>query len=448
MRRMTALLVGGATAAALALGGLVGGVLAESPFAQSSSAAPVAGSPSPAPALADRVLTGAAGGVAAETIARLEDENRARPGDADVLLALGFAYQVRWRESADASYLPRSESALHAALRVRADDPNAVLGLGSLALIRHEFRAALRLGLRAKRLLPGSARPYGVIGDALVELGRYDEAFAAFDRMVSLRPSLGSYARVAYARELTGDLEGALEAMRLAREAAAGEPEPTAWSLVELSKLELTLGRVPQARRHVRQALRIFPGYASARYELARVEVAAGRVHAATAAARGAAEAVPTTAAVGLLADLLERAGRAREARLQRATVMVVERLLRANGVRVDLESAVYRADRGLEAGKTVALARLARAERPSIYGDDALGWALARAGRCGEALEWSTRALRLGTRDPLLFFHRGYAEGCAGDGSAMRTWYARALELNPEFSVRWAPVARASLGS
>ena len=444
MRRMTALLVGGATAAALALGGLVGGVLAESPFAGSSSAAPAI----PSPALADRVLTGAAGGVAAETIARLEDENRARPGDADVLVALGFAYQVRWRESADASYLPRSESALRAALRGRADDPNAVLGLGSLALIRHEFRSALSLGLRAKRLLPGSARPYGVIGDALVELGRYDEAFAAFDRMVSLRPNLGSYARVAYARELTGDLEGALEAMQLAREAAGGEPEPMAWSLVELSKLELTLGRVPQARRHVQQALRIFPGYPSARYELARVEIAAGRARSATAAARHAAEAVPTTAAVGLFADLLERAGRGRDARMQRATIQVIERLLRVNGVRVDLESAVYRSDRGLEAGRTVALARLARAERPSIYGDDTLGWALARAGRCGEALEWSTRALRLGTRDPLLFFHRGYAEGCAGNEPDMRVWYARALELNPEFSVRWAPVARAALGS
>ena len=45
-----------------------------------------------------------------------------------------------------------------------------------------------------------------------------------------------------------------------------------------------------------------------------------------------------------------------------------------------------------------------------------------------------------------LLFFHRGYAEGCAGDPAARRTWYARALGLNPEFSVRWAPVARAAL--
>src|SRR4029453_8385119 len=125
---------------------------------------------------------------------------------------------------------------------------------GSLALIRHQFREALRLGARAKRLLPGSARPFGVMGDALVELGRDYEGFPAFDRMVSLRPNLASYARVAYARELTGDLVGAHEAMQLAREAAGGEPEPTAWSLVELSKLEVRLGRGAGVGRQGRQA--------------------------------------------------------------------------------------------------------------------------------------------------------------------------------------------------
>jgi hypothetical protein len=135
-----------------------------------------------------------------------------------------------------------------------------------------------------------------------------------------------------------------------------------------------------------------------------------------------------------------------REAGVQRATVRVIDRVLRANGVRVDLESAVYRADVGTTPAETVALARRARAERPSIYGDDALAWALARAGRCEKALPWSRRSLRLGTRDPLLFFHRGYAEGCAGNPAARRAWYARALALNPEFSVRWAPVARAAL--
>jgi hypothetical protein len=143
---------------------------------------------------------------------------------------------------------------------------------------------------------------------------------------------------------------------------------------------------------------------------------------------------------------LLEREGRTAEAARQWATVATIDRLLAANGLRVDLESAVFRADHGIRPAETVRRARRARAARPSIYGDDALGWALARAGHCGEAEAWLDRALRLGTKDPLLFFHRGYAAGCAGDRAAMTAWYRKALSQSPVFSVRWAPVARRAL--
>ena len=440
MRRTTILLVGGATAAALALGGLVGGVLAESKGSPAPTAAPVA--------LADRALSGAAAGIGAFATRTLEARVRAEPEDADALTELGFAYQLRWRETADASYLPRSDEALRRAVRFGADDANAVVGLGSLALIRHEFRTALAFGRQAQRLLPGSYRPYGIVGDALVELGRYDEAFAAFDRMVSLRPGLASYARVAYARELTGDRAGARAAMRLALVSAAGQPEPTAWAHVELAKLELALGGTDAARRHAMAALRVLPGYSTARVELARVDAAEGNLHAAIGAARLATEAAPTAQAVTLLGDLLESAGRTEAARRQRATVGVIERLLAAGGVQVDLESAVYRADNLIRPSETVELARHARAERPSIYGDDALAWALARAGRCAQAMPLAERALRLGTQDGLLYFHRGYVAGCAGNRAAMLHWYGKALDANPAFSTRWAPVARAALHS
>jgi tetratricopeptide (TPR) repeat protein len=438
MRRTTGFLVGGAVAVAIVLGSLVGGVLAESPSAGPPTAAPGA--------LAERALGGAAGGVSAATVAELEEQVHGRPGDVALLTQLGFAYQLRWRETADASNLPRSEAALERALRADPAEADAVLGLGSLALIRHEFRAALAYGRRAERLLLGSSRPYGVVGDALVELGRYEEAFRAFERMVSLRPGLASYARVAYARELTGDSSGALSAMRLALDAAAGQPEPTAWAHVELAKLELGLGRTGPAARHAGAALEVLPGYPSARVEVARVELARGRLGRAVAEARRAAEAVPTSTSVALLGDLLDRAGKRAEARRQRATVAVIDRLLGANGVRVGLESAVYRGDHHIRPLETVELARRARSDRPSIYGDDALAWALARAGRCDESLPLSERSLRLGTKDPFLFFHRGYAEGCAGNRPAMRDWYRRALGLNPEFSARWAPFARAAL--
>ena len=438
MRRRTTVLLGGAVAVALALGSLVGGV-----FAQPSSSDPATAATE---ALAGRALTGAAGGVPAANVAGLEEQVRVSPSDSGLLTQLGFAYQLRWRETADASYLPRSEAALRRALRADRAEPNAVLGLGSLALIRHEFREALTYGRRAERLLAGSSRPYGVIGDALIELGRYDDAFGAFERMVSLRPGLAAYARIAYARELTGDRTGAIAALELALDTAAGQPEPSAFVLVELAKLELGLGRTEAAARHTYTALRVLPGYPAARLEAARVEASRGRFGRALAEAHRASEAIPTQAAVALHAELLDRAGRHAEARRQRATITVIDRLLQANGVQVDLESAIYRSDYRIQPAGTVLLARRARANRPSIYGDDAVAWALARAGRCDEALPFAERALRLGTKDPLLYFHRGYIEGCAGNRDAMRTWYERALELNPEFSVRWAPLARAAL--
>jgi tetratricopeptide (TPR) repeat protein len=191
--------------------------------------------------------------------------------------------------------------------------------------------------------------------------------------------------------------------------------------------------------------LRALPEYPAALIEVARAHLAQRRLGRAIAYAREAADAIPTQQSVALLADLLERAGRPREADREWATLRVLDRLLRANGVRVDLETAVLQADLGARPLETVAAARRARSERPSIHGDDALAWALARAGRCREALPFARRALRLGTKDPLLYFHLAYAEGCAGNERAMREGYRRALALNPEFSARWAPVARSA---
>ncbi len=440
MRRTTALLVTGVAAAALGVGSLFGGVLTEFRSGGGSSS----GVPRLDPETAMAGL--ATGGGTAATVAKLERAVQSDPRDPERLGELGLAYQLRWRETGDPSFLPLSQQALRTALDARPRDATATLGLGNLALIRHDFRRALALGREARRLAPFAARPYGVVGDALVELGRYRQAFATFDRMVAVRPSLASYARVAYARELTGDRAGAVTAMQLALDAAGGAPEPTAWTHVELAKLALGDGRIESAAEHVRAALAIFPGYVPALEQEARVDAARGRPGAAVTAARRAATAVPLPQYVALLGDLLERQGRTAAAARQRATIVVIDRVLAANGLRVDLETAVFRADQGLRPADTVRLARRARADRPSIYGDDALGWALARAGRCAEAERWLDRALRLGTRDALVFFHRGYAAGCAGDRRGMHVWYGRALAQSPAFSVRWAPVARGAL--
>ncbi len=159
-------------------------------------------------ALADRALTGAAAGIGASATRTLEDRVRAAPADAGVLTELGFAYQLRWRETADASYLPRSEEALQRA--VRSEPKTRMPSSGSARSRSSGTSSAWRSPTASARsdCFPARIARTASSGDALVELGRYDEAFAAFDRMVSLRPGLASYARVAYARELTGDRRG------------------------------------------------------------------------------------------------------------------------------------------------------------------------------------------------------------------------------------------------
>jgi tetratricopeptide (TPR) repeat protein len=432
-RRRLVLAAGAAALTAAAL--LLGGVLRESGSAGTSL-------PSSAPA-AQPLLSELSAGDTASTISSLQASLRAEPVNVHGLGLLGLAYQQRARETGDPSYYPKSEGVLRRALRLAPDDLLATSGLGALALSRHRFRDALTLGRRAVALSPSTARNYGIVGDALIELGRYREAFAAFDRMAALKPSLSSYARVSYARELLGDFAGAAEAIRLAVDAAIGQQEALAWSHLQLGKLFLSHGKVRAAEREFRSSLAVFPGYAYAHDQLALVAAGRGRLRQAIAHERRAVDAIPLPSFVATLGDLYRADHDLPTARKQYALIGVINRLLEANGVRTDLESALFDIDHGLRLSTTVALARSARADRPSIDGDDVLAWALARDGRCPEALHFSKRALRLGTLDATKFFHRGMIERCLGHDHEARTWFKRALALNPHFSLLWAPVAR-----
>jgi tetratricopeptide (TPR) repeat protein len=426
---MKRLLIGGVaaglTATALFLGGALNG-------SSRASSAPAARPP--------------AAETTAAQIAKLQRELRANRDDVTSLDALGLAYQQRARETGDPTYYTKSDEVLRRARRLVPRDLIATSGLGSLALSRHRFREALALGRRARAISPTTARNYGVIGDALVELGRYREGFQAFDTMAQMRPDVSSYSRVAHARVLLGDVPAALSAWRLALDASLGQGETEAWTRVQISKTAFSVGRLRPALAQAKAALRAFPGYAPAYDALAWAEYGRGHVGAASAAEQQAVDRIPLPQYVAMLGDLQRATGHRADARRQYALIGAIERLLVANGVRTDLETALFDVDHGIRLNSSLALARRAQRGRPSIDGDDVLAWALVRTGHCAEALGYSKHALRLGTRDALKYFHRGEIERCLGNRAGARRWFRRALELNPRFSVLWAPVARREL--
>lgn len=430
-RLLTAAAAASVTAGVLLFGGLL----------RPSSSAPLR--PVPAQAVAEGAFAGFSSVNTQRAIQDLEAAVASRGDNVRALASLGLAYQQRARETGDPTFYSRSDDALTRAGRLAPNDVLVVGGLASLALSQHRFADALALGRRAQRLSPSTARTYGAIGDALVQLGRYDAAFRSFDRMAMLKPSLSAYARVSYARELLGRRAAALEAMELAVDAAGGAPEPTAWSLVELGKLHWSGGDLPRAERDFRAALRFLPGYASALDGLAGVAAARGELPRAIRLARSATERSPLPEYVGRLGDLYRASGREAEAREQYRLIRGIERLLAANGVRTELETALFDVDHGIRLRPALQLARVAHRSRPSIDADDVLAWALERNGRCGEALRYSKRALRLGTLDAPKMFHRGMIERCLGNGAESKRWFRRALDTNPHFSIVWAPVAR-----
>jgi tetratricopeptide (TPR) repeat protein len=430
------LALAGTVAALAATVSLAGGALRD-------SADPAVGPAVAADAAAGRLETGFAAGDTAGLVRSLQAKLRVAPRDARSYTLLGLAYQQRARETGNPVFYSRSGEALRRSLDLRSDDRETLSALGSLALARHDFRGALALGRRAQRLAPFTARHYGVVGDALIELGRYEQAFRAFDRMAALKPSLAAYARVSYARELLGRTRGAEQAMLLALDATAGQREPTAWTRTQLGKLYFSTGRIRAAAGQYRAALRALPGYPYALEALAQAEAARGRGARAIALARRAAETVPLPQFVATAGDLYRTVGRRSEARAQYALIGAIERLLRANGVRTDLETALFNVDHGLRLRESLAVANRAHAQRPSIEADGVLAWALARNGRCGEALHFSKRALRLGTLDASKFFQRGMIERCLGHHGAAKAWFRRALATNPHFSLIWAAAAR-----
>lgn len=383
-------------------------------------------------------------------VARTTEHLASVPGDWQGWARLGMAQLQLARITYDPAYYPVAETALRRSLAVLPTGNAAALtGLGALAAARHDFAGALGLARRAVAADGYSADAYGVLTDALVELGRYTEATDAVQRMLDLRPDTSSFSRASYLFELRGDTARARELMQRAF-VVATEPGDVTFTLLHLGELAFGAGDLDTAAARFAEGLARQPGQPALLADRAKVEAARGDLLDAIVDLRTASATLPTVDHLGALSEALTAVGDTAGARNTDDLIRVSARLAAASSettapAATDIDLVLFYADHG-EARTAVDKGRALLAARPGVIVETAYGWALHRAGRDREALTHADRGLQLGTRDAKAYYYRAMTRLALGDTRGARRDLTEAMKINPYFSLRYAVQARATL--
>jgi tetratricopeptide (TPR) repeat protein len=179
----------------------------------------------------------------------------------------------------------------------------------SIKMSLHQFAEAKEIAEKAKTINPDNAYVYGMLVDANVELGNYDEAITMSDKMQSLKPSLEAYSRASYLREIFGDYPGAIQAMKMAVAAGVPGSESGEWARVALGDLYLNTGKLDSAELQYKTSLEVRPSFPNAEIGLAKVEKAKKNYEAAISHVETAIRIVSEAPYVSMLGELYQLKG-------------------------------------------------------------------------------------------------------------------------------------------
>jgi len=357
---------------------------------------------------------------------------------------LAVAYIRRARETGDFSLNANAQTALDRALEIDPQNYDAQKLKASLLLTFHRFPEALEAGKKLQAVNPRDAFIYGVLTDANVELGNYDEAVEAVQKMVDTRPNMESYARVAQVRSLHGDSVGAIEAFSLAsRVADPGDKEAQSWCLVFLGYEYLKVGRFAEAEKQIDAALKILPDYHLALAAKGHARAAAGDYENAIKFFSQTQTRVPTTEVVIALGDVYTKTGNQDKAAEQYKLAEFIEQKL---GNLDQRRLALLWADQNIKLDEALLIATREYAASKDVYTADIYAWCLYKKGNLSAAKTAITEAMRLKTKNALFLYHAGMIEKGLGNNKAAADYLQKALQLNPAFDVLQAENARAAL--
>lgn len=366
----------------------------------------------------------------ARSIDNLEARLRKVPADKRSNIALAQAYLQEAQQSLqEAYYLPKAQSRIDAVLAEENNNFEALALQASLYNTLHQFEKARDIATMLIERSQSKAYVYGILIDALVELGEYEEAVKRCDEMIQLRPGLASYSRVAYLRELHGDTKGAIQAMELAAEAGVVGEAERSWALYQLGQLYLGKNDLDTAAYIFEGILDETPYYAYAMGGLAHIALLRGALEDAITLFGEAYAFVPADAflegqleAYTLLNNeekVAELVGRL-DASYKEADAM---------GENVRMEYADFLADYDMNLKEAFNLAKLEYQRRPNhLHALETLAWTLHKNGRSSEAIPYIEQAMRLETGDAMVHYRAGHIYLKAGDETQARYHFEQAI--------------------
>ena len=177
-------------------------------------------------------------------IAKLQKAIKRNPDRAMPLVErLGWLFVAKARVSNDPGFYKLAEQCALVMVSDKPKSPEALMLSGHIMHEMHRFHDAERVGRELVLAEPDRWQSHAVLGDALMEQGELGTAVGEYQKMIDIRPCAQTYSRVAHMRWLKGDLDGAINMMRLSVEAGdTHDPEPAAWAYSRLAFYQLQAG--------------------------------------------------------------------------------------------------------------------------------------------------------------------------------------------------------------
>ncbi len=376
-------------------------------------------------------------------VAELRGKLAQNPNNSKIRLQIAMIYMSEARITGNSYYHQASVKILDGVIAIDPKNFEAYTFKASIAMSLHQFAEAKKLAEMARGINPDNAYVCGVLVDANVELGQYQEAIAMSDKMQMLKPSLEAYSRASYLREIFGDYPGAKQAMTLAVQAGGPGSESAEWARVALGDLYLNTGKLDSAKAEYETALTMRPEFPNAEIGLAKVDKATKNYTSAIKHTENAIRIVSEAAYVSQLGELYELKGDAAKAKEIRTDVI---NLLVENEKRQDKVAMKHNANREManaylaagELDKAMAYANNDLALRPdNIDANELVAWVSYLKGDYANAKLHADKMLVTNTKNANTLYKAGLIYGKSGDVAKANAYTQSARQVNPYIDQR-----------